>query len=222
MTIINWPVVSLSESSSSEILARSCELERFRPEIPRAIVRARPVETIRSHARVPLYPTYCVTSFLHFRSFSLQRVPITLSILLFPAEPFLFFPSVFLRSVCFLLFSLSSSHSVSFRLYTTSIFFFFLISFLRASSPVFFFFSSSSSSSRRIGFCIFVRDTYIFEPVPRGILNTRLVAEIPNSLPVCCVWLSLAAIAAKDVATHRFFARIVRPGFPRINHRASD
>lgn len=141
MTIINWPVVSLSESSSSEILARSCELERFRPEIPRAIVRARPVETIRSHARVPLYPTYCVTSFLHFRSFSLQRVPITLSILLFPAEPFLFFPSVFLRSVCFLLFSLSSSHSVSFRLYTTSIFFFFLISFLRASSPVFFFFS---------------------------------------------------------------------------------
>lgn len=142
MTIINWPVVSLSESSSSEILARSCELERFRPEIPRAIVRARPVETIRSHARVPLYPTYCVTSFLHFRSFSLQRVPITLSILLFPAEPFLFFPSVFLRSVCFLLFSLSSSHSVSFRLYTTSIFFFFLISFLRASSPVFFFFFS--------------------------------------------------------------------------------
>lgn len=221
MTIINWPVVSLSESSSSEILARSCELERFRPEIPRAIVRARPVETIRSHARVPLYPTYCVTSFLHFRSFSLQRVPITLSILLFPAEPFLFFPSVFLPC------AFSSSLSLSLIPFHSA--FILLLSFFSSSSrffvlllQFFFFFLSSSSSSRRIGFCIFVRDTYIFEPVPRGILNTLVVAEIPNSLPVRCVWLSLAAIAAKDVATHRFFARIVRPGFPRINHRASD
>lgn len=142
MTIINWPVdgcLAFLESSSSEILARSCELERFRPEIPRAIVRARPVETIRSHARVPLYPTYCVTSFLHFRSFSLQRVPITLSILLFPAEPFLFFPSVFLRSVCFLLFSLSSSRFIPPLYYFYLFFLPYLVSSCFFSSFFFFF-----------------------------------------------------------------------------------
>lgn len=76
----------------------------------------------RSHARVPLYPTYCVTSFSYTFVLSPSNVPIALSIFLFPAKPFLFFhPSSFVPH------AFSSSPSLFLRfilsLYT-SIFFF--------------------------------------------------------------------------------------------------
>lgn len=121
---------SLSESSSEDSLVKSSQgrtsapRERFRPEIPRAIVRARPVETIvRTRA--------CLSV-----SYILCYILLTLSFFLAPARrllrpssfswPSLSFSSIFsLRCVCFLcLFPSLSMHPSLYVFYSYSFFFF--------------------------------------------------------------------------------------------------
>lgn len=126
---------------------RSCECDQQK----RSFARAR--------ASVSYILRYIL--FLHFRSFSLQRTDCSIH-LPFPSQAFPFLPSVFLRSACFLLFSVSLPPFHSVPIYVYLLFLLILSRFFVL--PLLGFFSLHLSS--QLGFRIFVRNKD-FEFVPR-------------------------------------------------------
>lgn len=205
------PVVKSSQGRTS------APRERFRPEIPRAIVRARPVETIvRTRA--------CLSV-----SYILCYILLTLSFFLAPARrllrpssfswPSLSFSSIFsLRCVCFLcLFPSLSMHPSLYVFYSYSFFFF------HAVLPVFSLllpYANPLSAS----FCISVGNT-AFEPVPR---THEISHSCWNSEFITGGWLSLAArtTSRRDAENTASLLRThCAPGSPPAtapNHRASN
>lgn len=152
---------SLSESSSSEILARSYEraartIQAGNSASDRASATGR---NDRSHARVPLCILHTVLHPSYTLVLSRSGAQITSSVFLFLAEPFLFFD--LLSSLCLI------SLSVSFPLYASVSICLLLLLFLffHAVLPVFSLllpYANPLSAS----FCISVGNT-AFEPVPR-------------------------------------------------------
>lgn len=196
------PVVKSSQGRTS------APRERFRPEIPRAIVRARPVETIvRTRA--------CLSV-----SYILCYILLTLSFFLAPARrllrsssfswPSLSFSSIFsLRCICFLCLFLSLSIHPSLRVFYSYSFLFFMLS-----CPYFpSFFLTLILSQHRFASPLETRLSNLFP----ARMRSCIVAEIPNSLPADDFHSQRERRRdATPRTARRFFARIVHPDFPPL------
>lgn len=199
---------SLSESSSSEILARSYEraartIQAGNSASDRASATGR---NDRSHARVPLCILHTVLHPSYTLVLSRSGAQITSSVFLFLAEPFLFFD--LLSSLCLL------SLSVSFPLYASVSICLLLLLFLffMLSCPYFpSFFLTLILSQHRFASPLETRLSNLFP----ARMRSRIVAEIPNSLPADDFHSQRERRRDATPRTpRRFFARIVHPDLP--------